>query len=433
MNTKKVTPRLPSGFNELLPKNQIIFDYMKDVIKTTFEGLGYLPIETSSIELSEVLLAKGGGETEKQVYRFEKGKKDLTLRYDLTVPLARYVAQNYNELTFPFKRYQIQKVWRAEKAQKGRSREFYQCDVDILGKTSIQADVATVFAVYKALTNLEIPKFTIGINNRKLMREILEKLEVLDMSAEILKIIDKVDKVGFKISEKELNNLIGPEKSKRILDILQVTGSTSDVLPALKNMSLDNSEGFAELSNLYNSLISLGVNPENLLINIRIVRGLDYYTSSVFETTLNDYEKYGSIASGGRYDDLATYYTNQNIPGVGMSIGLTRLYDVLEDIDKLPKIKASTLQVLLCYLDENTKEYSLKILKSLRESGIKADLYLGSNLSLNKQLDYANKIGITYVAIIGEDEVINESVAVKNMKTGDQKLIPWKELSNSLE
>lgn len=424
MKNKKVIPRLPSGFNELLPNQQVVFEFMKAEISRTYSSLGYSPIETSNIELTEVLLARGGGETEKQVYRFTKGKNDLMLRYDLTVPMARYIAQNYSNLTFPFKRYQMQKVWRAEKAQKGRSREFYQCDVDVLGNISTLADVDTVFAVYTALKNIGTPDFTIYINNRKLILSILSNFSLQDSYLPILGVVDKVNKIG---KDSTLELLIDitkdSKKSLNLLNILSLKGSFTDISNKIKELDLKDIEGLKELKELYENLLNLGVEYKNLRIDLSIVRGLDYYTSSVFETYIDGFEKYGSIASGGRYDELASNYINQNIPGVGMSIGLTRLFDILDEMCSLPLVKGNFINLIICYLSEEVKTYALESVECFRKAGLNATIYLGQNLSLNKQLDYANKLEIPYVVIVGEDEVKNKIVTLKNMSTGKQEFL----------
>ena len=333
---QKVTPRILSGFMELLPEEQLVFDRMKQIIANTYESFGFVALDTPVLELSEILLAKAGGETEKQIYRFTKGDTDMCMRFDLTVPLSRYVAQHQNELAFPFRRYQISKSYRGERPQRGRFREFYQADIDIVGseKLSILYDAEIPSIIYRVLTKLGLKRFHIRMNNRKLLQGFYEHIGLSEQSAEILRIIDKTDKIGEDNVRLCLSDLgINADLITRVLSFAQIKGSVAEVLSQLGALDIDNATyqlGLSELRMVTNALNSMGVPETNFLIDLRITRGLDYYTGTVYETFADDFPSWGSICSGGRYDNLAGFYTDRKLPGVGMSIGLTRFFDVLK-------------------------------------------------------------------------------------------------------
>ena len=335
--SEKVTPRTLPGFMQLLPNEQILFNEMKEKIQKTYERYGFLPLDTPIIESSEVLLAKAGGETEKQIYRFNKGESDLSLRFDLTVPLAKYVTENYANLNYPFRRYQIGKVYRGERAQRGRFREFYQCDIDIIGENELSLinDAEIPSIIHATFKELGFNNFTISINNRKILNGLFESLELKEKSVEILRIIDKIDKIGKENVIKEIEKLNVEElKINKIMDFISITGDVETTINSLKQLNITNelfNLGVNELEEVTKNIKVFGVPQENYKIDLTIARGLDYYTGTVYETFLNDYRELGSVCSGGRYDNLAEYYTDKKLPGVGISIGLTRLFFQLND------------------------------------------------------------------------------------------------------
>jgi histidyl-tRNA synthetase len=419
-----VKPSTLPGFMELLPSDQIAFNHMMDVIRKNYEKCGFIPIDTPVIEKSEVLLAKGGGDTEKQIYRFNKGDTDLSLRFDLTVPLARYVSQHMSSLTFPFRRYQIGKVYRGERNQKGRFREFYQCDIDIIGngKLSIINDAEIPSIIYSTFKELGFGPFTIHINNRKVLNGFLDSLNI-ENKIEVLRIIDKIDKIGSGAVKEELTDMgISGEDCDRLLNFINIKGSNDEIISALEELEVPNDSfklGISELSEVSKCIKSFGVPEENYAIDLRIARGLDYYTGTVYETILNDYPEIGSVCSGGRYDNLAEYYTKEKLPGVGISIGLSRLFYQLNEAKILKDNEASTLtQVLVVPMDENV-EYSISAAYKLRMNEIPSEVYLEGG-KLQKKLTYANKLGIPYVIIIGSEEMETGLFTLKNMKTGEQ-------------
>lgn len=424
MGNNIVKPSTLPGFMELLPSDQIAFNHMMDVIRKNYEKCGFIPIDTPVIEKSEVLLAKGGGDTEKQIYRFNKGDTDLSLRFDLTVPLARYVSQHMSSLTFPFRRYQIGKVYRGERNQKGRFREFYQCDIDIIGngKLSIINDAEIPSIIYSTFKELGFGPFTIHINNRKVLNGFLDSLNI-ENKIEVLRIIDKIDKIGSRAVKEELTDMgLNGESCDSLLNFINIKGSNDEIISALEKLEVSNDSfklGISELSEVSKCIKSFGVPEENYAIDLRIARGLDYYTGTVYETILNDYPEIGSVCSGGRYDNLAEYYTKEKLPGVGISIGLSRLFYQLNEAKILKDNEASALtQVLVVPMDENV-EYSISAAYKLRMNEIPSEVYLEGG-KLQKKLTYANKLGIPYVIIIGSEEMETGLLALKNMKTGEQ-------------
>jgi len=424
MNNEIVKPSILPGFMELLPSDQIQFNKLADIIRKTYESFGFMPIDTPVIEKSEILLAKGGGETEKQIYRFMKGSNDLSLRFDLTVPLARYVAQNYNSLTFPFRRYQIGKVYRGERNQKGRFREFYQCDIDIVGNNSLSVlnDAEIPSIIYSIFSNLGFQDFTIKINNRKLLNGFFESLEILDKSS-VLKIIDKIDKIGESSTSQELlSSGVNELAVNKIIQFINITGSNEDILLELHNLNISNEsfkDGLSELSTVIKYVKLFGVPEDNLKLDLKISRGLDYYTGTVYETFLNEYPSIGSVCSGGRYDNLAEYYTKQKLPGVGISIGLTRLFYQLNEVGFFKSDNSTCITKVLVIPLDNNIDYGVQFAKSLRDKGIITEIYLEDS-KIVKKLGYANKLGIPFVILVGDAEVQNRTVTVKNMVTGDQ-------------
>ena len=422
---KIVEPSILSGFMELLPKEQMVLTRMTDTIKKTFESYGFIPLDTPVLEKSEVLLAKSGGETAKQVYRFNKGDSDIAMRFDLTVPLARYVAQHYGELTFPFRRYHIGKVYRGEKPQKGRFREFYQCDIDIIGNGAlgIVNDAEIVSVIFSTFKALNIGAFKIMINNRKLLNGYFDYLNI-ENTVETLRIVDKIDKIGRDSVKKELIKEVGisEETAEAVLEFLDNSGSVSDIIAKLKTYQIENEkfcQGLSELEAVCENIKALGVDEEYFTVNLKIARGLDYYTGTVYETLLCDYPQLGSICSGGRYDELASNYTKQSLPGVGISIGLSRLFYQLNEVGAIQFDNKCTPTEILFIPMNDTVTYTLEKATEFRNAGYCVEVYMNDG-KVSKKLTYANKLGIPYAAIIGEDEMNSGVFKIKDMMSGEQ-------------
>lgn len=423
----KVNPRTLSGFMELSPNDQIEFNRIKKIIEDTYKLYGFYPLDTPVIEYSSVLLAKAGGETEKQIYRFNKGDNDLSLRFDLTVPLAKYVSLKYNELLFPFKRYQIGKVFRGERPQKGRFREFYQCDIDVIGdgELSLMYDAEIPSIIYDIFTKMNIGKFVIRINNRKILNGFFEYLNLSDKYQDILRIIDKMEKV----SESDLIDMLKEidltdEIIDKILSFIKIKGTNGEVLNSLKGLNISNEaflNGINELETVINSLRTMNINEEYFMIDLTIARGLDYYTGTVYETKLVDYPQMGSVCSGGRYDDLATFYTDKKLPGVGISIGLTRLFYQLKENGLIKNESDSVVDVMILPMIEEYK-VPLEISKRLRDIGISTSIcYI--NKKFKSKIKYADSMNVKYSIIIGEDEINNNVVTIKDMYKNEQTQI----------
>ena len=431
MNKNIIKPSILPGFMELLPSEQEKFNDIVNKILNVYEKNGCRAIDTPIIEKAEVLLAKTGGETEKQVYSFKKGKNDLALRFDLTVPFARYVAQYYNDLTFPFKRYQLGKVYRGERNQKGRYREFYQCDVDIIGKNklSINNDAEVISLASKAFKEIGLKNYEFQVSNRKILKGLLSELEI-DNYNEVMILIDKYDKIGREKFNEELIDLIGKAKSDYLNSILDIQGTNEVILEELTNINIKNEdfiEGISELKKVKVTLGILGVEDKEFKINFKIIRGLDYYTGTVFETLLLGNEGYGSICSGGRYDNLAQNYTENILPGVGISIGITRLFFVLKEIGFINSYYIKNKSDYLIIPIGNTLEYCGAIMKRLQEKGVGATIYFEDD-SLKKKMNYANRLGIENVILVGEDEVIKDEVKIRNMKLGKEYRVSFEKL-----
>lgn len=426
MKSNKIKPSILTGFMELLPREQQIFNDILRKITKVYEENGCLPMDTPIIEKSEVLLAKTAGETEKQVYSFKRGSNDLTLRFDLTVPVARFVAQYFNELTFPFKRYQVGKVYRGERNQRGRYREFYQCDVDIIGnnKLSINNDALIISMVSKGFKAIGLKDYKFQISNRKILSSILKEIEVKEVN-EVMSLIDKYEKIGKEEFRKELNELVGSEKSNMISKVIDIKGSNDEIISEIKELNLKGEEfkgGIEELEQVRNMLSVLGVEENEYIINLKIIRGLDYYTGTVFETFLIGNESYGSICSGGRYDNLAQNYTDKVLPGVGISIGLTRLFFVLKEIGFIDNYEINNRIDYLIIPIGNTLEYCGDIFKKLQQNNKSVEIYLEDD-KLKKKLNYANKLGIQKVILIGEEEVLRKQIKIKDMITGKEDVL----------
>lgn len=436
MSKNIVKPSILAGFMELVPSQQILFNKMMDTIRRNYEKFGFLPIDTPVMEKAEVLLAKGGGETEKQIYSFKKGDTDIALRFDLTVPLARYVAQHYSQLTFPFRRYHIGKVYRGEKAQKGRFREFYQCDIDIIGngKLDIINDAEIPSVIYSTFKDLGFEDFTIKINNRKILKGFFQWLGIED-SQGILRSIDKLEKIGESGVVEEIEKQ-GLEKSKidEIMKFIKIKGSNREIIDSLKSLNIDNDIfklGIEEIELVDTYVKIFGVPEKNFAIDLTIARGLDYYTGTVYETFLNEYPNIGSVCSGGRYDDLAGFYTKQKLPGVGISIGLTRLFYQLYEAGIIKEEYNSLSKAIIIPMGEYLDK-AVETARLLRENGINTQVYL-EKAKIGKKFSYADKLKIPYTVIIGEEEMGKGLYTLKDMETGQQKLITLEEMINVLK
>lgn len=421
----KTEPRTLAGFMELMPNEQILFEQIKQKIEKTYQKFGFLPLDTPILELSEILLAKAGGETEKQIYQFQKGDTDIAMRFDLTVPLSKYVAKNYGNLSFPFRRYQIGKVYRGEKAQKGRFREFYQCDIDIIGDGELSTinDAEIPSIIYNLIKELGFEEFTIRINNRKILNGLFEYINQKDNSVEILRIIDKIEKIGKDAVIEDLEKIgVSKEAIEKIINFIEIDGTTDEKLQKLQDLNIENETfklGLEELISVVKYIRIFGVPDTHFKVDLTIARGLDYYTGTVYETFLNDYRELGSVCSGGRYENLAEYYTDKKLPGVGISIGLTRLFYKLNELGLIKAEKASMSDVLVIpMVDDLSKPIILA--NSLREKNINTEIYLNDK-KLKAKLKYADKLQIPYVIIVGEDEINSGVISVKNMITGEEK------------
>ena len=422
----KVIPRTLPGFMELKPNEQILFNQIKEKIEESYKRFGFLPLDTPILELSEVLLAKAGGETEKQIYRFTRGD-DLAMRFDLTVPLAKYVSKNYGELQFPFRRYQIGKVYRGERPQKGRFREFYQADIDIIGdgELSIMNDAEIPSIIYTTFKSLGFDDFTIRINNRKILNGLFEYLNIVELSTKIMRIIDKLEKIGKENVKLELLKLnIEEEIVDKILEFISISGNNEEKIEALEKLNIKNEvfeKGLFELKEVVKYIRLFGVPEENFSIDLTIARGLDYYTGTVYETFLDNYREIGSVCSGGRYDNLAENYTDKSLPGVGIAIGVTRLFDQLNDLKLIKTEKESISDVLVISTSDDVSE-CLPIANTFRKEGINTEVYMNDK-KMKAKFKYADKLKIPYVAIIGEDELKENKVSLKNLVTGKQDTI----------
>ena len=423
---ERIKPRTLSGFMELLPRKQQRFEQMLEILRTTYSRYGFSPLDTPAIEDAQILLAKGGGETEKQIYRFQKGDSDLALRFDLTVPLAKYVALHCNELAFPFRRYQISKVYRGERAQRGRFREFYQADIDIIGdgKLDILNEAEIPAIIYKVFRGFGLERFQIRVNNRKILNGFYAMLELSEKSGEIMRTVDKLDKIG---AEKVRTILVEDcaltnGQADEILRFIAITGTNDQVIAALQGYAGRNEifdKGLEELQAVTANLAAFGVPEANFAVDLTIARGLDYYTGTVYETTLLDHPEIGSVCSGGRYDDLAGYYTEKQLPGVGISIGLTRLFYVLDEQGLLnPELPDAPADVLVLPMTD-TPAPAISLAEQLRAGGLRVQLY-GEQKKFKQKMSYADKLGVPYAVLLGEDEIAAGKCSVKDMRTGEQ-------------
>ena len=423
---ERIRPRTLSGFMELLPQKQARMEKMMQILRNTYSLYGFAALDTPVIEDAQILLAKGGGETEKQIYRFQKGDSDLALRFDLTVPLAKYVALHYNDLAFPFRRYQISKVYRGERAQRGRFREFYQADIDIIGdgKLDILNEAEIPAIIYRVFRGFGLTRFQIRVNNRKILNGFYAMMELAEKSGDIMRTVDKLDKIGAEKVRTILMDDCGLTETQadEILKFIGIRGTNAEVLAALEGYRGRNEifdKGLEELTAVTKNLAAFGVPEENFAVDLTIARGLDYYTGTVYETTLLDHPEIGSVCSGGRYDDLAGYYTDKQLPGVGISIGLTRLFYVLDEQgllnEKLPSAPADAL-ILPMTADAGA---AISLAEYLRSAGIRVQLY-GEQKKFKQKMSYCDKLGVPYAVLLGEDEIAAGKCSVKDMVTGTQ-------------
>ena len=423
---ERIKPRTLSGFMELLPQKQAKLEKMMAILRDTYSLYGFAPLDTPAIEDAKILLAKGGGETEKQIYRFQKGDSDLALRFDLTVPLAKYVALHYNDLVFPFRRYQISKVYRGERAQRGRFREFYQADIDIIGdgKLDVLNEAEIPAIIYRVFRGFGLSRFQIRVNNRKILNGFYAMQGLTEQSGEIMRTVDKLDKIGAEKVAALLVDQCGLTalQAEEILRFIAISGTNSQVLAALegyvgKNEVFD--QGVLELRQVTDHLAAFGVPEENFAVDLTIARGLDYYTGTVYETTLLDHPEIGSVCSGGRYDNLAGYYTDKALPGVGISIGLTRLFYVLDEQGLLnPQLPSAPADALVLPMTDDPAP-AIALAQSLRNAGIRVQLY-AEKKKFKQKMSYADKLAVPYAVLLGEDEIAEGLCSVKNMVTGEQ-------------
>ena len=422
-----IKPRTLSGFMELLPGKQAQFERMLTILRQTYASYGFAALDTPVIEDAQILLAKGGGETEKQIYRFQKGDSDLALRFDLTVPLAKYVALHCNELAFPFRRYQISKVYRGERAQRGRFREFYQADIDIIGdgKLDILNEAEIPAIIYKVFRGFGLSRFQIRVNNRKILTGFYGMLDLSEKSGDIMRTVDKLDKIG---AEKVKVILMGEEcglseaQADEILKFIAIRGTNAEVIAALEGYAGRNEifdTGLEELKAVTANLAGFGVPEENFAVDLTIARGLDYYTGTVYETTLLDHPETGSVCSGGRYDNLAGYYIDKQLPGVGISIGLTRLFYVLDEQGLLnPELPTAPADALVLPMTDSPAA-AIALAEELRTAGLRVQLY-GEQKKFKQKMSYCDKLGVPFAVLLGEDEIAQGKCSVKNMTTGQQ-------------
>ncbi len=433
-----IKPRTLSGFMELLPQKQAKLERMMEILRKTYSLYGFAALDTPAIEDAQILLAKGGGETEKQIYRFQKGDSDLALRFDLTVPLAKYVALHYNDLAFPFRRYQISKVYRGERAQRGRFRGFYQADIDIIGdgKLDILNEAEIPAIIYRVFRGFGLQRFQIRVNNRKILNGFYAMMGLTERSGDIMRTVDKLDKIGAeKVSAILVSDCaLTQEQAAEILKFIGIRGTNTQVLQALEGYLGKNelfNQGFEELTAVTRNLAAFGVPEENFAVDLTIARGLDYYTGTVYETTLLDHPEIGSVCSGGRYDNLAGYYIDKALPGVGISIGLTRLFYVLDEQGLLnPELPSAPADALVLPMTADPAP-AIALAEQLRSEGVRVQLY-GEQKKFKQKMSYADKLGVPYAVLLGEDEIAAGKCSVKDMRSGEQVILEPKEAARHI-
>jgi histidyl-tRNA synthetase len=426
--SKIVKPRIASGFPEYLPEDQIEFNRLKSIIEETYQKYGFSPIDTPDLELKEVLLAKGGGETDQQVYEFSRGRNDFCLRFDLTVPLARYAAEHQADLVFPFRRYHIGKVHRAERAQAGRFREFYQCDIDIIGTNSQVVDAEFPVIINEIFDKFNFGEFVVRVNNRKILNGFFAGIDLSDRKTEVMRLVDKVEKISNGDFRQALTQIgLDAAQISSLQSFIAIAGNNDDILDQLTALDVKNDEfqnGLNDLKVLVKSLRSFAMPEERFRIDLRIARGLDYYTGTVYETYLVDHPGLGSVCSGGRFDNLASHYTTTNLPGVGISIGLTRLFYKLKETGAITADRKSMSPVVVLPMDDSVLEYAVTVSARLRESGVSNILYSETN-PFRKKMKYADQMGFAWAVIVGNDEIVSQTVSVKHMKSGEVSVVPF--------
>ncbi len=430
-----IKPRTLSGFMELLPGKQIRFEKMAEILRQTYASYGFAPLDTPAIEDAQILLAKGGGETEKQIYRFTKGDSDLALRFDLTVPLAKYVALHYNDLAFPFRRFQISKVYRGERAQRGRFREFYQADIDVIGdgKLDILNEAEIPAIIYKVFRGFGLTRFQIRVNNRKVLSGFYAMLGLEEKSGDIMRTVDKLEKIGAeKVKALLMEEGLEEAQAEEVLRFTAIRGTNAQVIAALEGYTGKNElfdQGLEELKAVTKNLAAFGVPESNFAVDLTIARGLDYYTGTVYETALLDYPEIGSVCSGGRYDNLAGYYIEKALPGVGISIGLTRLFYVLDEQGLLnPQLPCAPADALVLPMTADPAP-AIALAETLRSGGLRVQLYC-ENKKFKQKMAYANKLEVPFAVLLGEDEIRENLCSVKNMTTGEQVKLPPREAAD---
>ncbi|MDR1778784.1 MAG: histidine--tRNA ligase [Clostridiales Family XIII bacterium] len=431
-----VKPRIASGFPEYLPQEQIEFQRLVGIITSVYERYGFAPIDTPDLELRDVLLAKGGGETEQQVYEFTRGKNDFVMRFDLTVPLARYAAQHEGELVFPFRRYHIGKVHRAERAQAGRFREFYQCDIDIIGTKSPTSDAEIPAIIHEVFTRLDFGAFTIRVNNRKVLNGFFASLGLAERKAEILRLVDKSEKISAEALASGLSELgVDSGQQEKLQAFLRITGAADEVLERLAALGITDEEftqGLEELRELVRGIRAFGVPESGFAIDLKIARGLDYYTGTVYETVLDAHPELGSICSGGRYDNLAEHYTGTHLPGVGISIGLSRLFYKLRELGIIEPAAKTPAAAIVLPMDERATAYAIEVSAALRAGGLNTLLYTEGG-ALKKKLRYANQLGVRYAIVLGETETTERTLSIKDMQSGESQTVPFDKIPAFIE
>ncbi len=418
-----ISPRTLRGFRDFLPEMMIPREQLMETARAVYRSYGFVPIDTPALELSEILCGKGSEETDRQMFRFDHGKHDVAMRFDLTVPLARFVAQHFGDLGLPFKRYQIAPVWRGERPQAGRYREFIQCDFDTIGTTSIASDIETGLVIFDLMKAIGFDKFSIRVNNRKVLNGLLEKAGLSESSVLILRALDKLAKTDRESVAKEMQETTGatPAQIDEILQLAEVTGSNAEILDQLVPMCAGNElaeEGLGQLRQVVESMSAVGIDDSNLQVDVSIARGLDYYTGTIYETFLDELPEIGSVCSGGRYDNLAKLYTKQDLPGIGASLGLDRLLTAMEKLGMLPETR-TTANVLIALFSESALPTYLQMAKAMRSGGIATEVFPQAK-KLGQQFKYADRRGFDAVLIAGEDEIAAEKVQIKWLADGSQ-------------
>jgi histidyl-tRNA synthetase len=437
MSKPVIKPQTLKGFRDYLPGPMIAREHLIDTARRVYRGFGFSPIDTPALEYSEILLGKGGDETDKQLFRFtDQGERDVAMRFDLTVPLARFAAQHLQEIGTPFKRYHIATVWRAEKPQKGRFREFIQCDFDTLGTDSNIADAETLLVIHDLMECLGFSGFTIRINNRLVLNGLLEQFGLTGQSAGVLRSLDKLPKIGREAVIAEMTEKVGTSatQAESVLKMTELTGSSGEILSQVEKMLAGNEQGLAgvnKLRELFAWSATAGVPQERVSLDLSIARGLDYYTGTIYETFLNDLPGIGSVCSGGRYDNLAGLFTSQKLPGVGASLGLDRLLAAMEELGMLAAASTPAPVLILLFDANHTGDY-LRIARRLRAAGIDTEVFCDAR-NIGKQLSYASRKGFKAAVIAGQTEFEQGTWQVKDLQAGQQITVTESDLIDSLK